>query len=117
MDELKEKTRYLCWEQMLVLQTVLNYCRNLTMAKNSCRKIMMEVPLMIVHGGAGTGKSRLINILSLWVQKLLTVSGDDPASPYIVRCAPTGKTCLFTRLEESILVPAGFLTAQFLQKT
>ena len=26
-------------------------------------------------------------------------------------------TCLFTRLEESSLVPAGFLTAQFLQKT
>ena len=25
-------------------------------------------------------------------------------------------TCLFTRLEESSLVPAGFLTAQFLQK-
>ena len=25
--------------------------------------------------------------------------------------------CLFTRLEESSLVPAGFLTAQFLQKT
>jgi hypothetical protein len=26
-------------------------------------------------------------------------------------------TCLFTRLEESSLVPAVFLTAQFLQKT
>ena len=25
-------------------------------------------------------------------------------------------TCLFTRLEESLLVPAGFLTTQFLQK-
>ena len=90
MEKLKEKTRELCWEQMLVLQTVLDYCRNLTMAKNSCKKIMMKVPLLIVHGGAGTGKSRLINNLSLWVQKLLTASGDDPASPYIVRCAPTG---------------------------
>jgi hypothetical protein len=26
-------------------------------------------------------------------------------------------TCLFTKLDESSLVPAGFLTAQFLQKT
>ena len=26
-------------------------------------------------------------------------------------------TCLFTRLEESSLVPEGFLTVQFLQKT
>ena len=30
---------------------------------------------------------------------------------------PPGATCLFTRLEESSLVPAGFLTAQFLQKS
>ena len=32
-------------------------------------------------------------------------------------CVPCKATCLFTRLEESSLVPAGFLTAQFLQKT
>ena len=31
--------------------------------------------------------------------------------------APLRSTCLFTRLEESSLVPAGFLTSQFLQKS
>ena len=90
MDELREKTRKLCWEQMVVLQKVLDYCRDLTMAKNSGRRSTVKPPLLIVHGGAGTGKSMLINNLSLWVQKLLTVSGDDPNSPYLVRCAPTG---------------------------
>ena len=33
------------------------------------------------------------------------------------RCSGVRSTCLFTRLEESSLVRAGFLTAQFLQKT
>ena len=31
--------------------------------------------------------------------------------------AGEGETCLFTRLEQSSLVPVGFLTAQFLKKT
>ena len=46
--------------------------------------------MLIVHGGAGTGKSMLIHVVSVWVQKLLTVSGDDPCSPYLIRVAPTG---------------------------
>ena len=90
MDLLKDKTRKLCWEQMVVLQQVLDYCRDLTMAKNSGRRSRVKPPLLIVHGGAGTGKSMLINNLSLWIQKLLTVSGDNPNSPYLLRCAPTG---------------------------
>ena len=90
MDQLKEKTRTLCWEQMVVLQKVLGFCRDLTMARNSGRKNIVKPPLLIVHGGAGTGKSMLINTLSLWVQALLTNSGDDLNSPYLIRCAPTG---------------------------
>ena len=90
MDLLKEKTRQLCSEQMVVLEKVLDYCRDLIMAKNSCRRSTVKPPLVIVHGGAGTGKSKVINIISLWIQKLLTLSGDDTNSPYLVRCAPTG---------------------------
>ena len=43
-----------------------------------------------MHGGAGTGKSMLINVISLWVRKLLTISGDETCSPYLIRAAPTG---------------------------
>ena len=35
-------------------------------------------------------KSFLINIISLWVQKLLAQAGDDINSPYIICSAPTG---------------------------
>ena len=90
MDTLVEKTRKLVWEQMLVLQIVISYCRDLAMIHKTGRPMPVEPPLLIVHGGAGTGKSMLINLLSLWVQKILTVSGDDPCSPYLILAAPTG---------------------------
>ena len=41
----------------------------------------------------------------------------EPNSTVLKMAAAGVATCLFTRLEESSLVPAGFLTAQFLQKT
>ena len=102
MDTLVEKTRKLVWEQMVVLQTVIRYCRDLVLFRPSATSNKLssgfmppysksiEPPLLIVHGGAGTGKSMLINLTTLWVQKILINSGDDPCSPYLVLAAPTG---------------------------
>ena len=90
MDVLIELTRKLVWEQIVVLQRVISYCRDLAMIRQKGSESFIEAPLLIVHGGAGTGKSMLINVVSLWVQKLLTISGDDPFSPYLIRAAPTG---------------------------
>ena len=39
------------------------------------------------------------------------------AIPSSFQITSSEATCLFTRLEEFSLVPAGFLTAQFMQKT
>ena len=102
MDTLAEKTRKLVWEQMMVLQIVIRYCKDLVLFRLSATSNILssglvpthskslKPPLMIVHGGAGTGKSMLINLTSLWVQKILTKSGDDPCSPYLILAAPTG---------------------------
>ena len=101
MDTLVERTRKLVWEQMVVLQMVIRYCRDLVLFRPSATSNIssglvptysksLDPPLLIVHGGAGTGKSMLINLTSLWVQKILTNSGDDPCSPYLVLAAPTG---------------------------
>ena len=102
MDTLVERTRKLVWEQMVVLQIVIRYCRDLVLFRLSATSNILssgfmptfskalEPPLLIVHGGAGTGKSMLINLINLWVQKILINSGDDPSSPYLVLAAPTG---------------------------
>ena len=45
---------------------------------------------VIGHGGAGCGKSTVINVLKQWLHFILQQPGDDPDSPYIIVAAPTG---------------------------
>ena len=44
----------------------------------------------MVHGGAGSGKSTVIDGLTKWIQHILMKSGDDLQYPYIVKAGPTG---------------------------
>ena len=46
--------------------------------------------MVIVHGGAGSGKSRLINSLYTMMSEILKKEGDDPCCPYIVLSSFTG---------------------------
>ena len=47
-------------------------------------------PLVMVHGGAGSGKSTVINILKQWIHLNFQKPGDNPDCPYVIVCAPTG---------------------------
>ena len=47
-------------------------------------------PALLVHGGAGCGKTTVINILKQWIHVTLQKAGDDPSMPYILVTAPTG---------------------------
>ena len=50
-----------------------------------------KAPLIIVHGGAGSGKSEFINVVSFWFEFLLTTNDDrDLNNPFVIRCAQTG---------------------------
>ena len=91
MDQLVERTRVLVWEQRVALNMVIKYCRDVAMGRKNGQWKSVKPPFLTVIGGAGTGKSMLINIISLWVQKLLSTPGDDVSSPYLIRAAPTGK--------------------------
>ena len=90
MKSLLESTRILAEEQKIALNIIIAYCRMLRKAVNSKVLPSFKPPLLIVHGGAGTGKSMLIKVMSKWVQSILQQPGDDCDSPYIVRAAPTG---------------------------
>ena len=45
---------------------------------------------LVVIGGAGSGKSTVIECLAQWCQRILAKAGDDPNSPYILKTATTG---------------------------
>ena len=44
----------------------------------------------MVHGGAGSGKSRVINSLYNMMTDMLRQPGDDPNCPYVVLSSFTG---------------------------
>ena len=44
----------------------------------------------MVHGGAGAGKSSVIDVLAPWAQKILQQEGDDIENPCVIKAAFTG---------------------------
>ena len=90
MDTLLQETRQLCPEQRVVLNIIISFCKNLKKSNSSLSVSSPKAPLLVVHGGAGTGKSTLINVLSQWIHKILQLPGEDYDCPYVIRAAPTG---------------------------
>ena len=92
MDDIKilrEKTRKLDIHQRRVIEKGVQLSRRIVKSLSE-KNPPAESALVIVHGGAGTGKSTVINILKQWCQLILQQPGDDPDCPYIIVAAPTG---------------------------
>ena len=89
MPELKRATRSLDKFQREVVNIAIDYCKSLV---KSLRKgnPKPEPPKLMVHGGAGAGKSTVIRTLCQWCQLILSKRGDNTDSPYIIRTSFTG---------------------------
>jgi len=91
IDAMLESARKLCYEQRLVFDSVLQYCKSIIKNEQHPKKIITP-PLIMIHGSAGTGKSKLIQDISQWCEHTLTRSNNRSLDqPYIIRVAPTGK--------------------------
>ena len=90
MDKMLEAARELDKDQQQVFNTVINYSKGLR--RSLANKTHAPAPpLLIVHGGAGSGKSTLINTITLWSEHILRTRDDrHPDHPYIIKTAPTG---------------------------
>merc|ERR1711884_239122 len=79
-------------EQRGVLDRIIEFCKNTRKAQENPGIPFPQPPRIKVHGGAGTGKSKLINDMSTWAEYWLRYdSNRDPSHPHVVKCAPTGK--------------------------
>ena len=85
------RLRNLDIDQRTVIERVVGFARKLRMADNQPTNNTWPTPqYLIVHGNAGTGKSHVIDLLGLFLQKILCKSGDVPDHPYIVKMGYTG---------------------------
>ena len=95
-DELSVKILKLDKDQRMVIDVGVNYAKKYLQAnKNNLAR--PKAPLVIVHGGAGTGKSTVIDALSSVTEKIFRKAGDDPNHPYILRTAFTGNAALIIK--------------------
>ena len=75
--------------QKKVLESAVGFARSLRKSLKS-KTLFRKAPNIMVHGGAGSGKSTVINIMKQWIQRILQTSGDNPECPYLLVTAPTG---------------------------
>jgi energy-coupling factor transporter ATP-binding protein EcfA2 len=86
-DERLENSRQLDHFQKKALNVAVNF--DIIISRKG--KISYpKAPFIMVHGGAGSGKSTLINVISQHVHHILRKDGDDPDCPYILFSAYTG---------------------------
>ena len=89
IDILREKTRNLDFYQRKVIEKGIQFSRKIVKSLKE-KNFPPKSVNVIVHGGAGTGKSTVINILKQWCHLILQQPGDDPDCPYVIVAAPTG---------------------------
>lgn len=91
-----KKLRSLDTDQRMVIDVCVNYAKELVKSMKS-NKLRPEAPLLMVHGGAGTGKSHVIDALSQIMEKIFRKPGDDPNHPYVLKTAFTGNAAFIIR--------------------
>ena len=90
IPELNQAARKLIPEQMNVLRKVVASCRDIVKAiKNP--DVNPKPVRLIVHGGAGAGKSATIRAVSTQAENILRNAGDDPNLPKVLMCCFAAK--------------------------
>ena len=99
-SEIRKMSMSLDKYQKEVLNIVVRYSKDLVKARKSWN-VIPKPPLLMVHGGAGAGKSTVINVINIWTHKILRQEGDSLNQPYVVKTAFTG--CAAANIEGQTL--------------
>ena len=89
LEELRQDTKCLDRFQKYVIEVAIRFARGVVKSLKPKNK-RPKPPIMMIHGGAGSGKSTVINTLAKWAHYILQQPGDDPDSPYVAISAFTG---------------------------
>ena len=87
--DLRRETRKLDVHQREVLDIVVKYAKDIVKSRHNSNKVP-DPPFMMMHGGAGSGKSTVIRLIAQWAQKILIQDGQDVDCPCVVITAFCG---------------------------
>ena len=87
--DLRRETQKLDDFQREILDRVIKYSRDIVKARRHGNTESSPIYVM-VHGGAGAGKSTVIHLLAKWVHHILSQAGDNEECPYVLKTAFTG---------------------------
>ena len=97
---LKERTRSLDYWQREVVNIGVKYAKDIVKGRRNANSLPTP-PVYMVHGGAGAGKSAVIEVLAPWMQKILQQEGNDIECPCVLKTAFTG--CAASNIEGQTL--------------
>ena len=89
LSDLREETRKLDRYQREILNTFIKYAKDVVKSRRHGNS-SPEPIYWIGHGGAGAGKSTVINLVTKWCHHILSQEGDEEDCPYVIRAAFTG---------------------------
>ena len=87
--EMRKKVQDLDHDQRMVVDIYTKFAKAYRTSQNSSMR-SPQPPLIKVQGGAGAGKSTLINTLSIVCEYWLNFGNKDPSKPAVLKTAPTG---------------------------
>ena len=88
-DEILQEARHLDKFQKKALHVAIKFAQDVIIARKGTIPYP-KAPFLLVHGGAGSGKSTLINVMSQYIHKIMLRDGDDLDCPYVLLSAFTG---------------------------
>ncbi len=92
IDSMSASVQTLIPEQRYVFDMMIAYCKEKRKSFSNSSLPKPKPPLLVIHGGAGAGKSKLINDIALWVEYFFrTNNNSHPDQPIVLKVAPTGK--------------------------
>ena len=81
-DEILKAARDLDEFQKKALNVAVTFAQDVIISRKN-KIAYPRAPFLMVRGGAGSGKSTLINVISQYIHRIMLQDGDDPECPYV----------------------------------
>ena len=119
LDDLLNRTRTMDPDQRRIVNIGVEFAGNVRKSRYNDVK-RPSPPYIVAQGGAGSGKSFVINTMTEWMERIFRQPGDNPNYPYILKLAFTGTAANIINgqtINSSLKLPFGNILPSLDNKT